>query len=206
MAPVIKTSTSGLGVGHDADDLVLVARCRQGDKAGFDGLVERYQRTLFTVSLRMLGDYDAASDATQNAFIKAYQSLETFDTSRRFFSWIYRILVNECLDARRDTAKHEPLSPDVPTAGTPADDLESAERRRAVQAAILTLPMEYREVIVLRHFTGLSYEDIGETLGVPAKIVKSRLHTARTRLAARLAGLEAAKKARPAIPRRSAVE
>ena len=111
----------------------------QGDQAGFEGLVERYQRALFTVSLRMLGDYDAASDATQNAFIKAYQSLETFDSSRRFFSWIYRILVNECLNARRDTAKHEPLTPDVATAGTPADDFESAERRRAVQAAILTL-------------------------------------------------------------------
>jgi RNA polymerase sigma-70 factor (ECF subfamily) len=75
--------------------------------------------------------------------------------------------------------------------GTPADLFETAERRKRVQAAILALPMEYREVIVLRHFTELSYEEIGEALHVPAKTVKSRLHTARERLAVMLRGLEA---------------
>lgn len=193
MGTVTNFSASGVYVDHDADDLALVARCRAGDLGGFEALVQRYQRVLFTVSLRILGDYDAANDAAQNAFIKAYQKLESFDTSRRFFSWIYRILVNECLNARRDNPRHEPLAPDLPAAGTPADLLESAERRRAVQAAILALPMDYREVIVLRHFTELSYEEIGETLHVPAKTVKSRLHTARTRLAAMLQGLEGAR-------------
>ena len=193
MGTVTNFSASGVYVDHDADDLALVARCRAGDLGSFEALVQRYQRVLFTVSLRILGDYDAANDAAQNAFIKAYQKLESFDTSRRFFSWIYRILVNECLNARRDKPRHEPLAPDYPAAGTPADLLESAERRRAVQAAILALPMDYREVIVLRHFTELSYEEIGETLHVPAKTVKSRLHTARTRLAAMLQGLEGAR-------------
>jgi RNA polymerase sigma-70 factor (ECF subfamily) len=193
MGTVTNFSARGAYVDQDADDLALVARCRAGDMAGFEALVQRYQRVLFTVSLRILGDYDAANDAAQNAFIKAYQKLESFDTSRRFFSWIYRILVNECLNARRDTSRHEPLAPDLAAAGTPADQLEAAERRRAVQAAILALPMDYREVIVLRHFTELSYEEIGETLHVPAKTVKSRLHTARTRLAAMLQGLEGAK-------------
>ena len=184
-------SSGGVYVDQDADDLALVARCRVGEAAAFEALVERYQRVLFSVALRMLGDYDAASDAAQNAFVKAYQKLDTFDPTRRFFSWIYRILVNECLNARRDSRPYEPIPPDLAAVGTPADLFETAERRKRVQAAILALPMEYREVIVLRHFTELSYEEIGEALHVPAKTVKSRLHTARERLAVMLRGLEA---------------
>jgi RNA polymerase sigma-70 factor (ECF subfamily) len=184
-------STPAVYVNQDADDLALVARCTAGDTDAFEALVERYHRVLFTVAVRMLGDTDDASDAAQNAFIKAYQKLGTFDRSRRFFSWIYRILVNECLNARRDRPRHEPIAADVAAADTPADLFETAQRRARVQSAILALPMEYREVIVLRHFTGLSYEEIGETLHVPAKTVKSRLYTARERLAAMLRGLEA---------------
>lgn len=190
-ANVTNFSAGAVYIDQDADDLALVARCRAGETAAFEALVGRYQRVLFTVALRMLGNGDAASDAAQNAFVKAYRKIETFDPTRRFFSWIYRILVNECLNARRDRPPHEPLAPDLAAVGTPADVFETAERRRGVQAAILALPMEYREVIVLRHFTELSYEEIAETLHVPAKTVKSRLHTARARLAAMLMGLEA---------------
>jgi RNA polymerase sigma-70 factor (ECF subfamily) len=139
----------------------------------------------------MLGNPDAANDAAQNAFVKAYQKLDTFDPTRRFFSWIYRILVNECLNARRDQRPEQPLSTDLPSTDTPADLFEVAERRERVQAAILALPMEYREVIVLKHYTGLSYEEIAATLHVPAKTVKSRLYSAKERLAAMLRGLEA---------------
>ena len=109
-------------------------------------IVERYQRLLFTVALRMLGDHDEASDAAQNAFVKAYQKLDTFDQSRRFFSWIYRILLNECLNLRRDRRPHERLTPELATVGGPAELLEATERRRRVQAAIRALPIEYREV------------------------------------------------------------
>ena len=188
---VTNFSRSGVYIDQDADDLALVARCRAGETAAFEGLVDRYQRVLFTVAVRMLGDTDAANDAAQNAFVKAYQKLGTFDPTRRFFSWIYRILVNECLNARRDSPPHEPLALDLAAVGTPADLFDIAERRRRVQAAIIALPMEYREVIVLRHYTGLSYDEIGETLHVPAKTVKSRLHTAKERLAVMLRGLEA---------------
>jgi RNA polymerase sigma-70 factor (ECF subfamily) len=177
-------------VDQDADDLALIARCKAGETAAFEGLVVRYQRVLFTVAVRMLGNVDAASDAAQNAFIKAYQKLETFDPNRRFFSWIYRILVNECLNARRDHIVHEPLTPALASVDGPDEAFEAAERRGRVQTAILALPLEYREVIVLRHYAGLSYEEIGEALHVPAKTVKSRLHTAKERLAAMLRGLE----------------
>jgi len=190
-ANVANFSTAGGYVDQDANDLALVKRCRAGEQAAFEALVERYQRVLFTVALRMLGNYDAAQDAAQNAFVKAYQKLETFDATRRFFSWIYRILVNECINIRRDSQPYEPFPPDLAAAGTPADVLETAERRRRVQAAILALPLDYREVVVLRHFAELSYEEISEALHVPAKTVKSRLYTARERLAAALQDLEA---------------
>lgn len=175
---------------QDADDHTAVARCLAGDTAAFEAIVERYQRVLFTVALRMLGDYDEASDATQKAFISAYRRLDTFDPARRFFSWIYRILVNECLNDRRDRRAHEPLSPELAVVDSPADQLEADERRRRVQAAIVALPVEYRQVIVLRHFTELSYEEIAEIVGVPAKTVKSRLFSARARLGKVLLGVE----------------
>jgi len=178
----INFSASRVYVSQDADDDQLVSRCLRGDNAAFEGIVQRYQRVLFTVALRMLGDYDEAVDATQNAFVKSYQKLATFDRQYRFFSWIYRILLNECLNAQRDRRPREPLTPELATVGSPAEAFEAAERRRGVQAAILALPIESREVIILRHFTELSYEQIGDALGVEAKTVKSRLHTARERL------------------------
>jgi RNA polymerase sigma-70 factor (ECF subfamily) len=186
-ASAINFSTSSVYVSQDADDSALVERCRNGDTAAFEPIVERYQRLLFTVALRTLGDYDEASDAAQSAFVKAYQKLDTVDRSRRFFSWIYRILLNECLNLRRDRRPHEPLTPELATVGSPVDLLESAERQRRVQAAVRALPIEQREVIVLRHFTELSYDEIADALQIPAKTVKSRLHTARQHLSQMLA-------------------
>jgi RNA polymerase sigma-70 factor, ECF subfamily len=186
-ASVINFLTRRVYVSQDAEDNVLVERCRNGDSAAFEPIVERYQRLLFTVALRMLGDQDEANDAAQNAFVKAYQKLDTFDQSRRFFSWIYRILLNECLNLRRDRHSHEQLTPELATVGSPVELLEATERRRRVQAAVRALPIEQREVIVLRHFTELSYEEIADVLRVPAKTVKSRLHAARHRLSQMLA-------------------
>src|SRR6185295_6691565 len=124
-ASVINFSTRRVYVSQDAEDNVLVERCRNGDSAAFEPIVERYQRLLFTVALRMLGDHEEASDAAQNAFVKAYQKLDTFDPSRRFFSWIYRILLNECLNFRRDRHPHEQLTPELATVGSPVELLEA---------------------------------------------------------------------------------
>ena len=171
---------------QDGADLAAVRRCLDGDQAAFEELVLRYQRPLFNVALRLLGRYDEASDATQNAFVKAYGHLDTFDTSQRFFSWIYRILRNECLNVLRGKRSWEPLSDVVLGGAQPADAVEDVERQRAVHQALMSLDADYREVIVLRHFAGMSYEDIATTLGIPAKTVKSRLYSARQRLAANL--------------------
>jgi RNA polymerase sigma-70 factor, ECF subfamily len=175
-------------VGQDASDLDLVTRCLDGDASAFAPIVERYQRLLVTVARRMLGDGGEADDAAQSAFVKAYQSLGSFDRQRRFFSWLYRILLNECLNRQRDRRGYEPISPELPAGATPIETLERKERCARVQAAILALPSEYRQVVVLRHFADLSYDEIGETLGLPAARVKSRLYSARQRLAVMLLG------------------
>jgi RNA polymerase sigma-70 factor, ECF subfamily len=171
---------------HSPDDAALVEQCLSGETAAFETLVVRYQGVLFTVAVRMLGNRDEASDATQNAFVKAFERLRSFDPSYRFFSWIYRILANECLNVIRARKAEEPVTPDLPLTVVPADALEHDERRTAVQAAVQALSDDYREVIVLRHFADLSYDEIAASLGIPAKTVKSRLYSARQQLGQRL--------------------
>ena len=169
------------------DEIACVARCLKGDASAFEPLVIRYQKVLFTVALRLLGNADDARDATQNAFVRAYVRLDTFDPSRRFFSWMYRIAVNESLNLRRAQRPHEPLPETLETSDGAFDRLEARELSERVQAALMTLSPEHREVVVMRHFADLSYEEIADTLDIPAKTVKSRLFSARQRLAPLLA-------------------
>ncbi len=163
------------------DDIALVARCLRGDPDAFGPIVARYERVLFSVALRLVGDYEDARDATQNAFVKAYTHLETFDPTRKFFTWIYRIVVNECLNLKRARRPQEPLPDRLEATGSPSA-LEAVEARDRVDVALLALTPEYREVVILRHFVDMSYAEIGETIGVPEKTVRSRLFSARKRL------------------------
>jgi RNA polymerase sigma-70 factor, ECF subfamily len=174
---------------QDVEDAALVERCLGGEQRAFEALVQRHQRSLFTVAARMLGSRDDAADATQNAFVRVYENLGSYDPRHRFFSWIYRILVNECLNTLRARRGTEGLVDSIDTADGPLEALEAAERRGRVQRALMTLQPDLRVVIVLRHYTGLSYEEIGEAVGgLPVKTVKSRLYSARQRLAQLLLG------------------
>ena len=170
------------------DEIACVARCLRGDASAFETLVIRYERVLFTVALRLLGNADDARDATQNAFVRAYEGLHTFDPSRRFFSWIYRIAVNESLNLRRAQRQYDPLPETLETRADAMDRVEARELTERVQGALMTLSLEHREVVVMRHFADLSYDEIAETLDIPAKTVKSRLFSARQRLAPLLVG------------------
>ena len=172
----------------DPDDLELVRQALAGQTEAFGVLVTRYQKVMYTVALRMVGNAEDARDATQDAFVKAYQRLATFDTKYRFFSWMYRILVNECLNLNRDRRPEETLDPNAEDAGTPFDTTLESERREQIQLALLRLTPEYRTVVVLRHFAGQSYGEIAEALAIPEKTVKSRLYSARQRLGELLLG------------------
>ncbi len=168
---------------QDAEDAALVARCRAGDQLGFELLVRRHERVFFNIALRMLGGREEAADATQNTFIKVYQHLAEFDSSRRFFSWAYRILVNECLNIlRARPPATEEIGSSLATHAGPFETLARQERHRRIQAALISLTPDYREVVILRHFAGLTYDEIAEAAGIPVKTVKSRLYSARQRL------------------------
>lgn len=169
------------------DDALLVSKCLKGDASAFEVLVERYQRVVFTVAYRLTANREDARDVAQNAFLRAYERLDSFDPTRKFFSWIYRIAVNETLNFLRAQKPHEPIDRAIPVAaaGDPVARLETTER---VQVALMSLTREYREVIVLKYFGDLTYEEISDAVGIPEKTVKSRLFSARQQLETLLSG------------------
>ena len=114
----------------------LVRQSLAGQTEAFGVLVTRYQKVMYTVALRMLGNAEDARDATQDAFVKAYQHLSTFDSRYRFYSWMYRILMNECLNVNRDRRFQEPLDPDAAGAGSPFDTALAAERSVQINMAL----------------------------------------------------------------------
>jgi len=168
------------------DDLACVARCLRGDASAFEPLVVKYQRVLFAVALRLVANYEDARDVTQNTFVRAYEHLDSYDPERRFFSWIYRIAVNESLNLRRARRPEEALADPMEVSGGQSEAVAAHETAARVERALGKLTEEYREVVVLRYFGDLSYEEIAEAVGVPEKTVKSRLFSARQRLAALL--------------------
>jgi RNA polymerase sigma-70 factor (ECF subfamily) len=154
-----------------------------GDRRAATELVDRYQRRLFTAAYRMLGNVQDAEDVVQTVFGNAFVALATYDPRYRFFSWIYRMTVNESLNTlkrRRPLVSLEGTA-DLPAPASPdADAAREAEQR--VDRALRGLKPDDRAIVVLKHFVALSYEDIADVLEVPVKTVKSRLFTARERL------------------------
>jgi len=168
---------------NDLDDKALVARCLDGNTAAFEVLVDRYQRVLYNVALRMLHNREDAMDASQTAFVKAYEKLNTYDPNYKFFSWIYKILVNESLNQIAHRKPQEELDSAIMAPGrSPEDEVGEEWVQDRVQAAIVKLPLEYRRLVVLRHFGDLTYRDMAAALDLPEKTVKSRLFTARRML------------------------
>jgi len=170
--------------GSTWEDNDVVTRCLQGETDAFALLVDRYQTPLYNTALRMVGDSEVARDVTQEALIKAYEKLETFRPEYKFFSWLYRILVNDALNVLRQRKLERDTTPDAPATGkTPEEEYWEFERNAAIDDAIRELSFDHRLVIVLRHFNDMSYEQIAGITAVPAKTVKSRLYTARQELA-----------------------
>ena len=166
-------------------DQALVERFRNGDRDAFTALMVRYQRPIYNAAFWIVRSADDARDIAQSVFLKVAERLDEFDDSHRFFSWIYRIAVNESLNLLRRNGHEEPLDDEIELPGG-SDDPESqardAERSRHIQRALLTMSAMDRTVIVLRHFSECSYQEIARVLDVDEKTVKSRLFEARRRL------------------------
>ena len=180
MTPVDQLSPPSPVVDVEDPEGPLLDRCLGGDSAAFGQLIQRYQKVLFNVSLRMVGNREDALDITQTVLLKAYQALGSFDRRHRFFSWIYRIMMNETLNHLSKRKRMEPLDETLVSDRTgPDEDCSRGRLRESIQAALLELSPDYRQVIVLRHYAELSYEEMSSVLRIPEKTVKSRLHTAR---------------------------
>ena len=161
-----------------------------GDRGAFEALLVEYEKPVFNAAYRMLNNRDDARDVTQTVFLKVFENFGQFDPSRRFFSWIYRITLNESINWLGKENRLEPLLFDAADEGKgPQQELESARVSAGVQAALMTIKTDYRTVVILKHFLGCSYVEISEVLEIPEKTVKSRLYTARQQLKDALTGL-----------------
>ena len=165
---------------NEEDDQTLVRRCRKGDRSAFEQLVRRYQKPVFNAAFRMLHDPQDAMDVSQTTFLKAFEHLAGYDPSFKFYSWIYRIALNESLNALGSRRSFVPVDEQQPD-GAPGPDrqVESEQTGRAIEEALMRINPELRSVVVLRHLMHLSYQDMGDILQLPEKTVKSRLYSAR---------------------------
>jgi RNA polymerase sigma-70 factor (ECF subfamily) len=179
----------------DEPDEILLQRYRDGDAGAFRTLVLRYQRPVYNAAFWVLRRPEDAQDVAQTVFLRVAERSDEFDPQYKFFSWIYRIAVNEALNVQRRGEREAPLADDF---DAPADALDEphtrfadGDRARRLHRAMMELSMMDRTVITLRHFAELSYAEIGEALDIDEKTVKSRLFEARQRLRALLPELAA---------------
>lgn len=182
------------------EDEALVNRCLTGDQKSYHTLVTRYQKKLFSVAYGMVHQVEDALDLVQEAFLKGFRNLSKFQGQSSFYTWIYRILINLCIDFLRkekrqqvedydDTLKHvaAPNSsfPTLEPGAHNRDPLKAVSNKELgeqIWGAIETLSENHKAVIVLREIEGLSYEEIAEALSCSKGTVMSRLHHARARL------------------------
>ena len=164
----------------EPDDIKLMERCSNGDRQAFEMLLTRYEKPVFNAAYRMLNSPDDARDVTQTVFLKVYEHLDQYDPKYRFFSWIYRITLNESINWLKKTNRLDALDGETAdTASGPEQEASNQQLSEGMQAALMTISPEYRAVIVLKHLLGCSYQEISDVLEIPEKTVKSRLYTAR---------------------------
>lgn len=166
-------------------DEQLVAFTLQGEQAAFNILVERYQKQIFSLAYRLHQDYDEARDLAQEAFIRIYQQLPSFDPKRKFFPWMYRVAQNVCINVLHGLPK-ESLTLEEQyerEAGEqsrdPAHIFEEQELAGELARILREMPEQYREPILLKYLEGLSYREISERLDLPESTIETRLFRGR---------------------------
>ena len=177
------------------EEYAVIRRVCAGDTDAFEAMVTAYQKQVYNLALRTVGNEEDAADMTQEAFLRAYRSLVSFRGDSKFSVWLYRLTTNICIDflrsrGRRPTVSltaadedEEPQELDVADDRfDPVQSLERAELRRAVQRGLASLPEDYRRILMLRELSGLSYAEIGQVLRLEEGTVKSRLFRARKKL------------------------
>jgi RNA polymerase sigma-70 factor (ECF subfamily) len=169
----------------------LVEACRRGERDAFRALFETYKDKVYSIALRFGGDEALAMDIAQDVFLKLFSSIGEFRGDAAFSTWVYRLVVNCCLDHRRRSWRLIPIADDLlAVLRAPGDSLDRmlhSEMRDRVRGAVEKLAPELRMVVVLRYTEGLSYDEIAEVVGVATGTVASRLNRAHKVLERRLA-------------------
>ena len=184
------TSAAALENVREASDLDLIASAIAGAEDSFEALVRRYQRPITGYIFRMLGDYEASLDVSQEVFIKVYNSLSRYSSDYKFSTWLYRIAHNAAIDhMRRNSVSPQSLETENADGTyqlqlecpkpTPEQDRQRSEWRTEIEQVVKRLPAAYRELILLRHAQDLSYDEIADVTGLPLGTVKNRLFRAR---------------------------
>ena len=178
-------------------EAAVIQAVLDGDINAYELLVKEYEKNVYNLALRMVGNSEDAADMSQEAFIKAYNSLTSFRGDSKFSVWLYRIVSNVCLDYLRSRGRRQTVS--LSTENDDGEDVEidiadetqSPERlldrrltRDAVRRGLAALPPEHRQILLLREIQGLSYDEIADALGIEAGTVKSRIFRARKKLCA----------------------
>jgi len=181
----------GLGMVLHENDAEVIEACRQGDQNAFTLLFEAHRDKVYSIALRYSGDPSAAMDIAQETFIKLLAHIKDFRQEARFDTWLYRLVVNTCLDHRRRRRPLLPILEDLvdsvrPSPNTVLMDLLRDEAEESVRMMVARLSPEHRMVVVLRYTEGLSYEEIAEIVGCSRGTVASRLNRAHKILARRL--------------------
>ena len=174
-----------------------IERVLKGDANAFEHLVHAYEKTVYNLALRTLGNREDAEDVTQEAFLKAYRSLDSFRGDSKFSVWLYRIVSNLCLDLQRSRQRKPTQSLTVEDDDGEIGELEISDEhfspeklldrkltRESVQRGLSALPDDARQILLLRELQGMSYEEIGQALDLEPGTVKSRIFRARKRLCA----------------------
>ena len=181
---------------HEPSDPVLVGRCQRDDLAAYELLVKRYRQKVYALAFSMLRNETDAGDVAQDAFVRGWQAIKKFKGSSSFYTWIYRITTNLCIDfvrrreRRPTTPFEETIDPDTHASvveppsshASPTEEAQRAELRQQIDAALLELTPEHRAVIQLREYEGLDYAEIAKAVGCSLGTVMSRLHYARKHL------------------------
>jgi RNA polymerase sigma-70 factor (ECF subfamily) len=177
---------------QDAEDHPLIQRFLAGEEAAFEGLVERYYQRIDRLAQHVVRHPTVAEDITQEVFLRAYRAIPRFRGEASFYSWLYRIAINLCLNHLRRQANRLSLAAepeDAAVAADPSSLLEAQEQERLVRRAIDALPPHYRIAVILRDLEGLSYQEIADILGIPLGTVKSRINFGKRLLREKLRGV-----------------
>src|SRR5919106_160019 len=179
-------------------DEQMVERALSGDPEAFGEIVRRWERRIFALSFGMLGREEDARDATQETFLAAFRNLRGFRGEAKVSSWLHRIAVNQCISRQRRARVRSESSLEedaansfaTPLSHSPAHVAEGRQETLAVRRALNSLPIELRQVVVMKEFEELTFREIADALDLPLSTVKSRLYTALKQLQLRLQKFE----------------